>query len=93
MAIFPAAMAYWQKRSNRRASFLSIKAAGSNPFTSAATEILLSPVSKRVTGPMPTFPAFMASHVSSTHRPRGVTAPMPVITTRCVIVISPSLPG
>src|SRR5437899_5528279 len=80
-ASWVAARPSWMNRSFRRASFLSMKLAGSNPFTSPAMRQGKSLASKRVIGPTPLLPAIAASHVCWVPMPSGVTRPMPVTTT------------
>jgi len=63
-------------------------ASGSNPLTSAAIRVFIAEASKRVIGPTPERPATTFRQNVSTSFPRGVIAPIPVITTR---VISKSL--
>ena len=82
MASFAAARASWVKRSIRRASFLSIKFSGAKSLTSPARLAFIPVVSNRVMGAMPHRPSFTPAQVSATFSPRGVRAPMPVITTR-----------
>src|SRR5699024_9027384 len=82
MASAAAYMANWEKRSIRRTSFLSSTLVGSKFFTSAARETFWLEASYRVMGAMPHTPARAASQVSETVWPRGVTAPIPVMTTR-----------
>ena len=80
-----ATMAYCTKRSNRRASFFEMPCShGSKSRTSAAMCTSKSAVSKRVTGPMQHARPMTASHSAPTPTPAGDTAPMPVMTTRCV---------
>ena len=80
-ASWVAARPSWMNRSFRRASFLSMKLAGSNPFTSPAMRQGRSLASKRVIGPTPLLPAIAASHVCWVPMPSGVTRPIPVTTT------------
>ena len=85
MASSEATMAYWTKRSKRRASFFVMPCSvGSNPRTSPAMCTSWSEVSKRSTVPMQHFLPMTASHSACTPTPAGVMAPMPVMTTRFV---------
>src|SRR3954464_3726528 len=87
-AIFVAASPNWMNRSLRRASFLSMNCAASNPFTSPAMRLGRSFASKRGRRPMPLLPARTACQLGSLPMPRGVTRPIPVTTTlrstRCI---------
>ena len=56
--------------------------AGSKFFTSPAIRAVQPVASNRVIGPIPLRPAMSAAHVSGAEFPQGVTAPMPVTTTR-----------
>src|SRR5436305_4950449 len=76
-----AARPNWMKRSLRRASFLSMNCEGSKFFTSPAIRLGSSFASKRVIGPTPDFPAMAASQDCLVPIPRGVTRPIPVMTT------------
>ena len=86
MASLAAARAYCTKRSVLRISGFSSTVSGSKPLTSAASLALYSAVSNRVTGPMPFFPASSPSQKAGTLLPTGVSAPIPVITTRLVSI-------
>ena len=55
---------------------------GSNPLTSAASFTFCAAGSYCVIGAMPHAPALTAAQLSGIVSPTGVTAPMPVITTR-----------
>ena len=85
-----AATASWQKRSVRRAVFLSIATVGSKSLTSQAILTGDSEASKSVIGPPPGRPARRASSTSGTPLPMALTAPSPVMTTRRSATTSPS---
>ena len=72
----------WVTRSSRRASLCPNSATGSKPLTSPANRVIRLLASKRVMGAMPERPARMASQVSLTVFPNGVSVPSPVMTTR-----------
>src|SRR5512139_163604 len=74
----------------RLISFRSMNSSGLNPFTSAAMVVENSEASKRVMGPMPDFPARIASQVGRTPTPRGVTPPSPVTTTLRMSFLPPA---
>jgi hypothetical protein len=74
--------ANWTNRSVRRASFVSRYVAGSKPSTSPATLTARSSVGNCVIPRTPLRPEVIPAQKSSTPIPTGVTAPMPVITTR-----------
>jgi hypothetical protein len=57
-------------------------AVGSNPLTSAAIRTGSSLGSNAVIGPTPDRPAASPSHEAQAVSPSGVTAPIPVTTTR-----------
>src|SRR5262245_4095451 len=84
------AIAYLRYGSSRRASFLSMYLSSSKLRTSPAMRVtnLYSPLSdfslasNFVMGPMPDLPCVSAAQNSSTLLPTGVSAPMPVTTTR-----------
>src|SRR6058998_2901509 len=76
------ASAKWTYRSVRRASFVSRYADGSNPSTSPATLTGRSSVGNCVIRRTPFRPEVIPFQKSSTPVPTGVTAPMPVTTTR-----------
>ena len=77
-----AATASCTKRSVRRASLRSICWVGSKPFTSAAKRVSKPVASKSVIGPMPLRASLIPCHNSATFCPNGLTAPIPVTTTR-----------
>ena len=62
---------------------------GAGKTTSAAKLALKFVVSKWVMGPTPHFPARMADQKVGISLPMGVTAPMPVITTRLFSIVPP----
>ena len=66
----------------------SMRSFATKPFSSAASVALYPVVSKRVIGPIPTFPSFTPLQKLSTSFPIGVTAPSPVTTTRLFINLS-----
>jgi len=66
----------------RRACLWSIQVRGSNSFSSQAKVTGYSLASHCTIGAAPDFPAIRFCHDVSTSLPSGVTAPMPVITTR-----------
>ena len=69
-------------RSSRRASFGETTSGGSKSLTSAATRTgKLARVERRMKS-MPLSPASAALHVEGVSSPSGLTAPIPVITTR-----------
>ncbi len=76
------ASANWTYRSVRRASFVSRYADGSNPSTSPATLTDRSSDGNWVIRRTPFRPEVIPSQKSSTPVPIGVTAPIPVTTTR-----------
>src|SRR6476469_2567867 len=75
------ATAYWENRSYLRRSFLSKYFSPLKFFTSQANLVLNFEASNFVIGPAALLPATILSQNSWTELPRGVTAPMPVITT------------
>ena len=79
-------------RSMRRASLEEKRGVGSNPFTSAAMRVGKVLASNFVIGPAPDRPAFNPSQYSERVLPSGVMAPMPVMTTRRVLVTNMHLP-
>ncbi len=81
-AISAHAMAYWVKRSIRFNVFLSMKSSGLNPLTSQAIFVSYRLASKLLMIPAPHFPATEFSQNCCALFPIGVTAPMPVTTTR-----------
>src|SRR3989442_2452252 len=84
------AIAYLRYGSSRRASFLSTYFSSSKLRTSPAMRVtnwnsplaVLVCASNFVIGPMPDLPCVSADQNSGTSLPRGVSAPMPVTTTR-----------
>ena len=66
----------------------SMRSFATKSFSSAASVALYPVVSKRVIGPIPTFPSFTPFQKLSTSFPIGVTAPSPVTTTRLFINLS-----
>src|SRR5262245_11436590 len=70
------------KRSIRRALRCSIQFVGSKPFSSQAKWTANSDGSKASIGAAPDWPSTRFVQNVSTSLPSGVTAPMPVITTR-----------
>jgi hypothetical protein len=60
---------------------------GSNPLTSAAIRIGSPLASKAVIEPTPDRPAVSPSHEVQAVSPRGVTAPIPVTTTRGWLIL------
>jgi hypothetical protein len=81
-AIRAAARIICVKRSIRRALRCSIHFVGSKPFSSHAKCTANSDGSNALIGPAPPWPSTRFAQNVSTSLPRGVTAPMPVITTR-----------
>src|SRR5688572_1217341 len=81
-----AAMAYWMKMSTFLTSFFSMKRSGSKPLTSPAMRAEKSVVSNLVIGPMPLRPRQSASQFGSVPMPSDDTRPMPVTTTRLVVI-------
>src|SRR6266508_3204374 len=77
-----AVMANWLERSSRRASLAPSATVGSKSVHSAATLDGTTSATTRVTGRTPERPAVMASQYALTPIPTGVTAPIPVTTTR-----------
>src|ERR1041385_3770664 len=71
-------------RSRRRASFGSIYFSGTKPFTSAAICTFNGDESNSVIGATPEIPLIAFFQLSSTVNPRGLTVPIPVITTRSI---------
>src|SRR6266516_3325667 len=77
-----AVVANWLNRSSRRACLAPSATVGSKSVHSASTFDGTSSGSTRVSGPTPERPAVMASQYALTPIPTGVTAPIPVTTTR-----------
>src|SRR5512142_948864 len=88
-AISAAASAKWMKRSLRRASLRSMNFVGSKSFTSPAIRVGNVEASKSVIGPTPLLPATSALQDSSTPMPTGETSPIPVTTTRRLLMRTP----
>ena len=82
MASAAAATAVCEKRAMRLVSRRSMYLPGSKSGISPATLQGKSVGSARVMGPMPDLPLMRHAQYSSMESPSGVTAPMPVITTR-----------
>src|SRR3954447_26911770 len=80
MAILLAATANWLKRPILRDSLRSMNSSGAKSFTSPASFTSTFSVSIRVVVAIPDTPFFIFSHVVSISLPKGVTAPIPVIT-------------
>src|SRR6185437_7878179 len=70
-------------------SFGATYCAGSNPFTSPAIRVGNALASKCVIGPMPLLPATTFFHVVATSLPTGETMPIPVTTTRRLLMGTP----
>src|SRR5690606_5470096 len=83
-AIRAPATANWVNRSMRRASLRSMKSVGSKSRTSAPIWVGKGDGSKRWIRRTAERPLTSPSHRASTPTPKGVTAPMPVMTTRCL---------
>src|SRR5437868_11689298 len=82
-----AAIAYWMKMSIFLTSFFSMYASGSKPLTSPAMRVANWVVSNLVIVPMPLWPALIAAQLASLPIPSDDTSPMPVTTTRRLLVI------
>src|SRR5579859_7679082 len=80
-----ATMAYWQNGSSRLASLRSRNSSGSKPLTSHANRVSNADASNRVIEVAPLSPRRAADQNSPTVFPIGVSAPIPVTTTRCFI--------
>src|SRR3990172_4449388 len=89
IAISPAAIASWMKRSLRRISRLSMYFSGSKPFSSPAMRVGKLEASNCVMGPIPLLPATIPRQDSSTPIPTGHTIPSPVTTTRRLDMVLP----
>src|SRR6476660_5451195 len=83
-----AAIAYWMKMSIFLTSFFSMNASGSNPFTSPAICVANCDASNLVIRLTPLQPALRACQLASVPIPSDDTRPMPVTTTRRVLVMS-----
>src|SRR4051812_17462991 len=68
-------------------SFFSMNCIGSKPRTSPAIRVANCAVSKRVTGPMPLHPATSAFQLASVPMPSEDTRPIPVTTTRRILLL------
>src|SRR5215469_10327863 len=90
--MWAAATAYWVKRSIRRASLRSMNCSATKSFTSPAIRESSCSALKRVIGPMPDFPANIASQFFSVPVPSGEIKPVPVMTTRRSATVSPLQP-
>src|SRR5262245_10067286 len=77
-----AAIETWMKRSPSLIFFFSIHFSAENPLSSPANFTAWAEVSQAVIGPIPLRPARRPSQVLSVSIPTGLTAPMPVMTTR-----------
>src|SRR5262249_35171856 len=69
-------------------SFLSMNASGSKPLTSPAMRVANCDASNLVIVPMPLRPAASAAQLASVPMPSDDTRPIPVTTTRRVLVMS-----
>src|SRR3954464_161779 len=87
IAYCDAAIAYWMKMSIFLTSFLSTYASGSKFFTSPAMRVANWVVSNLVMDPMPLWPALIPAQFASVPIPSDDTSPMPVTTTRRLLVI------
>src|SRR5882672_1259542 len=83
-----AAIAYWMKMSIFLTSFFSMNASGSKPLTSPAIRVANCDASNLVIVLTPLQPAFSACQLASVPIPSDDTRPMPVTTTRRVLVMS-----
>ena len=81
-ASLAAATAKWLKRSIRRASLKFMYSTGSKPFTSPPILVGWLLTSICAIRSIPERPSIRPAQVSSTFKAKGVTAPIPVITTR-----------
>jgi hypothetical protein len=70
-------------------SFFSMNCSGSKFLTSPAMRVENADASNRVIGPIPLCPAHNASQFASVPMPSDDTKPMPVTTTRRLLVMSP----
>src|SRR5437773_3916862 len=82
-----AAIAYWMKMSIFLTSFFSMNASGSNPFTSPAICVANCDASNLVIRLTPLQPALRACQLASFPIPSDDTRPMPVTTTRRVLIM------
>src|SRR5215813_1454319 len=83
-----AAIAYWMKMSIFLTSFFSMKRSGSKPLTSPAIRVANCDASNLVIVPMPLRPEPSAAQLASVPMPSDDTRPIPVTTTRRVLVMS-----
>src|SRR5262249_12273640 len=83
-----AAIAYWMKMSIFLTSFFSMNRSGSKPLTSPAIRVATCTASNLVIVPMPPRPAASAAQLASVPMPSDDTRPIPVTTTRRVLVMS-----
>src|SRR6185503_13638413 len=83
-----AAIAYWMKTSIFLTSFFSRNRSGSKSFTSPAMRVANCVASNLVIVPTPLWPARIASQFTSVPMPSDDTRPMPVTTTRRLLVMS-----
>lgn len=93
MASSEAAIAYWQKRSRRFASFGFMYPLKSKSLTSPAICVRYSEASNRVIFPIPHRPLIKASQKSGTLLPTHEITPYPVTTTRLLIHIVLATPS
>src|ERR1019366_936295 len=82
-----AAIAYWMKMSIFLTSFFSTNCSGSKPLTSPAMRVANCAASNLVIVPTPLWPAQSAAQLASVPMPSDDTRPMPVTTTRRLLVI------
>src|SRR6266550_5692641 len=83
-----AAIAYWMKTSIFLTSFFSTNCSASKFFTSPAMRVANCVASNLVIEPTPLWPARIASQFASVPMPSDDTRPMPVTTTRRLLVMS-----
>src|SRR5262249_4802805 len=82
-----AAIAYWMKTSIFLTSFFSMNCSGSKPWTSPAMRVAKFDASNLVMLRTPLVPAVSAAQFASVPMPSDDTRPMPVTTTRRVLVM------
>src|SRR4029453_8519754 len=82
-----AAIAYWMKTSIFLTSFFSMNCSGSNPRTSPAIFVANCDASNLVIVSMPLLPALRAAQFASVPIPSADPRPMPVTTTRRLVVM------
>src|SRR5437016_2097073 len=87
MAYCDAAMAYWMKTSIFLTSFFSMYSSGSKPLTSPAICVANCAASNFVMVSTPLRPAVSPAQLASVPIPSDDTRPMPVTTTRRVLVM------